>query len=217
MGRGQITPERDDTADLSDEGGGMKTQDAEHLRSGPRQSRTEGIRSQLSGPLVTGVAAMFVFGIVVGGVTYLQRSPEPKAHVDGTAAWLPHLVAFVLSFVVVGFLLRRRRAHPGGLLFLAPVAAQRLRRTVTSVFRHPTALLRLLIGIVPLAMLVYLPFRIGVQILAGLDPNFTVNAWGGPSYLGAMACHYLDAALLMAAAAGLLNLLLLPAVKPTRS
>ncbi|WP_280382388.1 hypothetical protein [Nocardia wallacei] len=46
--------------------------------------------------------------------------------------------------------------------------------------------------------------------MAGLDPNFTVDAWGGPGYLGAMACHYLDGALLMAAAAGLLHVLLLP-------
>lgn len=207
-------------AEIGDEGSGMNTQDVEHVRSGSPAGHAAGIRSQLSGPLVAVIAVMFVLGIVFGGITYLQRSPEPEPYVDGMAAWLPHLVVLVSAVVVTGFLLRRRRAHPGGLLFLAPVgavAAERLARTVTSVFRHPTALLRLLIGIVPLAMLVYLPFRIGVQVLAGLDPNFTVDAWGGPSYLGAMACHYLDAVLLMAAAAGLLNLLLLPAANPPRS
>ncbi len=93
---------------------------------------------------------------------------------------------------------------------MGATAAKRVAHTLSSVFRHPTALLRLLIGIVPMTILVYSPWRIGQQILAGLDPNFTVNAWGGPSYLGAMACHYFDGALLMATAAGLLDLLLLP-------
>ena len=45
----------------------------------------------------------------------------------------------------------------------------------------------------------------------GLDPNFTVNAWGGPSYLGAMTCHYLDLVLMIAVAAWLLSKILLPA------
>ena len=44
----------------------------------------------------------------------------------------------------------------------------------------------------------------------GLDPNFTVNAWGGPTYLGAMASHYLDLLVLMGAAAWMLHLILLP-------
>jgi hypothetical protein len=39
--------------------------------------------------------------------------------------------------------------------------------------------------------------------------NFTVNAWGGPTYLGAMVCHYLDLLVLMAAAAWLLDEILL--------
>ena len=54
--------------------------------------------------------------------------------------------------------------------------------------------------------------RIGEQVTGGLDPNFTVNAWGGPTYLGAMACHYLDAALMIAVSAWLLNMILPPAV-----
>ncbi|NNH75424.1 hypothetical protein HLB23_37200 [Nocardia uniformis] len=147
-------------------------------------------------------------------MSYLQRSPHREAYVGGTAAWGPHLVLFVLAVIAAGVVWRHRRADPGGLLLLAPLgvtAAKRLERTVSSVFRHPTALLRLLIAIVPMAILVYSPWRIGQQIFAGLDPNFTVDAWGGPTYLGALACHYLDAAVLMAAAAGLLNLLLLPA------
>ena len=40
--------------------------------------------------------------------------------------------------------------------------------------------------------------------------NFTVNACGGPTYLGAMGAHYLDLLVLMGAAAWLLHLILLP-------
>jgi hypothetical protein len=63
----------------------------------------------------------------------------------------------------------------------------------------------------PLAVIGYSFWRVGEQVTGGLDPNFTANAWGGPTYLGAMACHYLDAALIIAVSAWLLDKLLLPA------
>ena len=63
----------------------------------------------------------------------------------------------------------------------------------------------------PLAVIGYSFWRVGEQVTGGLDPNFTVNAWGGPTYLGAMACHYLDAALIIAVSAWLLDKILLPA------
>jgi hypothetical protein len=63
----------------------------------------------------------------------------------------------------------------------------------------------------PLAVMGYSFWRAGEQVTGGLDPNFTVNAWGGPTYLGAMACHYLDAGLMIAVSAWLLDKILLPA------
>ena len=51
-------------------------------------------------------------------------------------------------------------------------------------------------------------FRAGAQVIGGLDPNFTANAWGGPSYLGALLAHYLDAAYLIYVEALLLNVVL---------
>jgi hypothetical protein len=63
-----------------------------------------------------------------------------------------------------------------------------------------------------LTVIAYIFWRIGEQVTGGLDPNFTVNAWGGPTYLGAMACHYLDGALIIAVSAWLLEWILLPAV-----
>ena len=50
----------------------------------------------------------------------------------------------------------------------------------------------------------------GEQVTGGLGPNFTVNVRTA-TYLGAMACHYLDAALMIAVSAWLLDRNLLPA------
>ncbi len=61
-----------------------------------------------------------------------------------------------------------------------------------------------------LTVIAYSFWRAGKQVTGGLDPNFTVNAWGGPTYLGAMACHYLDVALIIAVSAWLLSKIMLP-------
>jgi hypothetical protein len=55
-----------------------------------------------------------------------------------------------------------------------------------------------------------------MQIIDGLDPNQTVNAWGGPTYLGALLAHYLDCIIGFYAAAFLLSRLLLPAADADR-
>lgn len=106
----------------------------------------------------------------------------------------------------------RRGRRPGGdsglLLLLAPLgtsAASRLMATLRQVSWRSAA------ALAPLGLIGYSFWRAGEQVTAGLDPNFTVNAWGGPGYLGAMACHYLDAALIIAASAWLLDKILLPA------
>ncbi|GEE00067.1 hypothetical protein nbrc107696_05130 [Gordonia spumicola] len=59
------------------------------------------------------------------------------------------------------------------------------------------------------ALILYGAFRIGLQLVAGLDPSFTVNAWGGPTYVGALAAHLLDAVALMSAAAWALDKIML--------
>ncbi len=91
---------------------------------------------------------------------------------------------------------------------LVKPAARRAARTVSAALRGQSA--RALAALLPAALFLYCSWRAGEQVTAGLDPNFTVNAWGGPSYLGAMACHYLDCAVLIAAAAWLLGKILLP-------
>jgi len=60
-------------------------------------------------------------------------------------------------------------------------------------------------------VLVYAPVRMGAQISSGLDLNATVNAWGGPTYFGALLAHWLDAIVSFYVAAFLLSHVLLPA------
>ena len=83
--------------------------------------------------------------------------------------------------------------------------------------RQPGAGGRILLGLLPGVLFLYGFYRAGMQVTGGLDPDFTVNAWGGPSYAGAMACHYLDLLVLMAAAAWLLDKILLPDPAGARS
>lgn len=51
----------------------------------------------------------------------------------------------------------------------------------------------------------YVPLRAGEQVFAALDPDFTRDAWGGPSYLGASLAHWFDLALLLYAAVTLIG------------
>ncbi len=127
---------------------------------------------------------------------YLNRSDQLEPQIAGTAAWLPHLV--VLAVVAVWFVVASRRSPLGWKVIFAPLGrpiAARIRATFRSGFGVLSVLRCLAVGFLVL-LEVYMAWRIGMQVFAGLDPNFPRNAWGGPSYLGAMFCHYLDGALL---------------------
>jgi hypothetical protein len=171
---------------------------------------------QLSVPLVILAAAFFALGVVAGLFSYLSRSPVPVKFVPGSSAWAQQLAVAVAACAALGYgrWRHQRRFGPrsGRLRLLAPLgkpAARRVARTLGAL-RSPSGLGRALLVLPPAALFLYFFARDGEQVLGGLDPNFTVNAWGGPSYLGAMACHYLDGFVLMAVAAWLLDRILLP-------
>ncbi|EGD53679.1 hypothetical protein [Gordonia neofelifaecis] len=169
--------------------------------------------SRLSRSLAAAFGTLFTAGVVHGAVLYAGRSPLESEHVPGTSAWWPHAVLAAAAVVLsIGVFVHRRRAGRRGSVLLLPIgerAARRVRLTLAAA-RAGTGRGRALAAAAPAALLLYSAFRVGVQIIGGLDPAFTVNAWGGPTYLGAMACHYLDAGLLMAASAWLLDKILLP-------
>jgi hypothetical protein len=150
---------------------------------------------QLSGPLIALVGSAFVSGVVYGLLEFLQRSPIRREHVAGSAAWGQQLALALGTIVIlsVAQARHRRRFGPrsGRLWLLAPFgrhAARRVARTLG--FGNEAAQPgRLLLALPAAALFLFCFWRAGVQVTGGLDPNFTVNAWGGPSYAGAMACH----------------------------
>ncbi len=172
---------------------------------------------QLSLPLAVPAVALFASGLASGWFSYLGRSPVRQAYVPGASAWWQQLGVAVLACTLFGYARwrhqRRFGRHSDRLWLLAPLgksAARRVARTVSAGIRQPSGFGRALLALPPAALFLYAFYRAGEQVTGGLDPNFTVNAWGGPTYLGAMACHYLDLLLLMAAASWLLNRVLLP-------
>jgi hypothetical protein len=173
---------------------------------------------QLSGPLVGLASIGFLAGVASGGVTYVNRSSTHSGYSSANSAWWPHIVLFLLvTAVVLGARWRGRQRvdqrRGGRLPLLAPVgkrAQRRVLRTLREARDRPAVAGRLAIATAPATLMLYLCWRVGLQVLGGLDPNFIVDAWGGPSYLGAMACHYLDCGVTIAVSGWLLSRLLLP-------
>ncbi|HET7013124.1 MAG TPA: hypothetical protein VFI65_04400 [Streptosporangiaceae bacterium] len=174
---------------------------------------------QLSPALCAVAAALTAIGIATGLISFLTRSPIREVHQPGTSAWPQHLAVAAAACALYGLARWRRSRQPdlGGsrLLLLAPLgrsAASRLATALRSAqcrsSQRRSAQLRLAAAVLPLALIGYSFWRIGDQVIGGLDPNFTANAWGGPTYLGAMACHYLDATVIIAACAVLLDKIL---------
>jgi hypothetical protein len=149
--------------------------------------------SRLTVPVL---AAAFLIGLAKGAVAYSHRSSVLKRHVAGTnAIWIEIALAIVAAAVVIAIQVRRSRKQgqlgpsPWIMPFSSYAVAKigrtlRLSRGAAVVSAVPMALLIL--------VLLYCPYRMGAQIIGGLDPNSTVNAWGGPTYVGAMLAHWLD-------------------------
>lgn len=153
-------------------------------------------RLPLSRPalVVAGVATLA--GVASGIAWYLGRSDRVERHSPGTEAWIPHLV--IAGVLAVWFVLAARRSPFGVRVVLSPLGRPISARLSATFRGAPATLLRCAAAAVLLFVQVYACWRAGEQVFAGLDPNFVHNAWGGPSYLGAMFCHYLDATLMVA-------------------
>jgi hypothetical protein len=182
-------------------------------RTGTRSKRP-GLR--LSRFTVGALVAAFLLGIAKGAVEYARRSAAAEPHAAGTNAILIHVllaVAVAATVLVIQVGRARRPGERGRSPWAAPFshrAAARLGRTLR--FAHGPSLPNVAraLATVPLVLVVaYAPARMGAQVIGGLDPNNTVNAWGGPTYIGAMLAHYLDALVGFYAACFLLGRLLL--------
>jgi hypothetical protein len=174
--------------------------------------------SRLSRFTVGALVVLSLLGIAKGAVEYAGRSAVLQAHVAGTNAILIHvLLAVAVAAIVLVIQVRRARrpAERGPSPWAAPFsarAAARVGRTLRfAQGRSLKNVARAVATAVLLLVVAYVPARMGAQVIGGLDPNNTVNAWGGPTYIGAMLAHYLDALVGFYAACFLLGRLLLPA------
>ena len=172
------------------------------------------VAHQLSGPVTALVGSAFVSGLMYGLFEFLQHSPIRREHVAGSAAWGQQLALALGTIVILSAAQarHRRRFGPrsGRLWLLAPLGRHAARRVARALGFGSEAAQpgRLLLALPAAALFLFCFWRAGVQVTGGLDPNFTVNAWGGPSYAGAMACHYQDLFLLAAGAAWLMDRIL---------
>ncbi len=163
---------------------------------------------------VFGAAALA--GIALGGVSYVRRSHVLHKHAGGTNAIEIHLALAVVALGAVLFLYRYRQ-HLGGSgrcpLWPAPFSKNALSRFTATIRcqrgTSPRNVLRAVASAALVVLEVYVPLRMGEQIIGGLDPNSAINAWGGPSYAGALAAHWMDSILMFYAVAFLLSRLLL--------
>jgi hypothetical protein len=167
------------------------------------------VTRQISPLLTISAAGVTAVGVATGFLHYLDRSPVRQSAAPGASAWGQQLAVAAVACTLYGLARWRhgRRFGRGGgrLLLLAPLgrsAAARLTAAARQTSWRTAAAVPLL------AVIGYCCWRVGEQVTAGLDPNFTANAWGGPSYLGAMACHYLDIALIVGASGWLLDKIL---------
>jgi len=166
----------------------------------------------LSRRLVVAAELLFTAGVSIGWVRYEHRSTTPLHHVPGSNAWWQHAAIAAVALAIAAMIwFGQRSGRIGRHVLLAPLsrsAAERIGLLYHRALWRPAAFARALAATPLLLVMMFFLFRGGFQVTSGIDPNATINAWGGPTYIGAMACHYLDGLLIMAAAAWLLNLLL---------
>lgn len=189
-------------------------------RAGPRPKNPDYQLSRLCG---TVFFALFLLGAAEGAVEYARRSPAIARQVAGSNAITIHAVlAIAAAAAVIGIQARRsrrpaRRVHSPWAAPFSLSALARLSRTIRFADGLSLRNLARVMVTVPLVLvLLYEPFRMGAQVTGGLDPNATVNAWGGPTYAGALLAHWLDDIVAFYAAAFLLSRLLLPAAAEDR-
>jgi hypothetical protein len=142
---------------------------------------------------------LFALGVAAGGVQLALDTEDSSAGAGvATANWVHVGIAVAALAVAVAAratlvpFLREAFTAPGWSAWL-----DALRWSGRPALR-PLAFLAAV-------LMAYTPLRAGEQVLAGLDPDFVRDAWGGPSYLGAAAAHYLDGALMFLAAAAVVR------------
>lgn len=157
------------------------------------------------------VPALIAFGggLAAGVGVYVIRRDEIVAHDPSTNAITAHIVLAVVLVIGVGVYWLRSATRPDPFAPIGRRAAARIRITAKAATRNATSALRAFVGVLLGALMLYLAFRIGMQVTAGWAPAFVTNAWGGPTVVGAFLAHSIDAAAITILCAAAMNRILL--------
>ncbi|MGO1949132.1 MAG: hypothetical protein ACTH1D_05830 [Mycobacteriaceae bacterium] len=173
-------------------------------------------RNTLSRPLVSLTVTALAAGVVLGFIAAGPGTDAPD-HDPPTNAIALHVV-LALCLVLGGGVLTWRH---GTLRWLgipwSRRTAQRFRATLGDATgsvkstRNFLFFLRFVGAVIVALFCGYLAVRMGMQVGFSTDPAMTVNAWGGPTAVGAFLAHAIDAALMFGLAVVVGNLLLVRA------
>ncbi|MBL8121792.1 hypothetical protein JNM87_03515 [Candidatus Saccharibacteria bacterium] len=164
--------------------------------------------SRLSLGVYAGVAFM---GVTTGVIMYLQRPAVTPPNDPANNAIALHLILAIGATITAVVIQMYRTRHRQSNIWLAPFKQRAVRRVLATLRPRRAsvaAIVRIPLMIVLLLLLLWEPYRGAAQPFAALSPATTVNAWGGPSYLGATFAHLLDGVVVFYVAAFLLHLVL---------
>lgn len=150
----------------------------------------------------------FAAGVGYGWYLYQHRGHASEAHVIGSNAVAQHLllVAIAVAVVAISLFYHAKAPKKPYIVWRAPFtpeALHRVRLTILGGRQSAKATVRAVVVTLLSLIMLCAFFRAGMQIFASADPNFVVNAWGGPSRLGASFYHWLDCAVLFYITAGI--------------
>jgi hypothetical protein len=195
------------------------------------RSDVEPSDSRVSRAAVTCFLVLFAVGTAAGLVQWLDDTDTTST---GAGVAVANVVHCLIAAIAIGLVIIVHRRHPARLrafarspftaagwrnLLSATIAVPRwfvdIGRAVSSRQSPRRPFGRLLLGLpagivltVAAILIWYTPVRAGLQVFAALDPDFTRDAWGGPSYLGASLAHWMDGVLMFYAATALIAALL---------
>jgi hypothetical protein len=152
--------------------------------------------SRLSRLSISAFVAAFVVGLASGAVSYAHRSPVIEQRtVNATANEIEIGVAIAAAAVVVAVQLWRSRnpGRRGPSPWSAPFSARAAARVGRAFRSSPGAAA---LRAAPMALLIlvmlYSSWRMGSVLTGAFDSNAVVNAWGGPTFTGAVLAHWMD-------------------------
>lgn len=150
-------------------------------------------------------------GVASGVPMLLDSSRTAPGHDPTASAWGVHIgLTAVAVLLAAGYLVAlhtRDRPWRVSLPWNRDTVPDTW-QLILSASARPSAAARAPIAVLAHLLIGYLLWRIGLQILGGLDPAFTADAWGGPGYWGALYCHVLDSGLVIAVVGAILSAVL---------